>query len=193
MGFEAESDDEADDAPAVPLEIPPPSLPLIEWHVYREQSVAQYKNYRKACRTLNWRKLFPDVAVVPGAPHCLSLWNVNMSGVFTVLLALNVDITLEDTPNCGKLTKFGYFIEIALYSRYAISAPAASSFCERVNSHGKLVMNERSTQMKPAKVEERVMLRMNRHFMEHMRRHYPELTSAHMHLLLAANNALLGS
>ena len=191
MGFEAESDDDQDAESPPSLESPPPSLPLISSYAHREQSIVQYKNYRKACRKLDWRKLFPDVPVKQGGPHCLSLWSVNMSGIFKELIALNVDVTPADTPDCGELTTFGYFIELALHSRYAISAPAASSFCERVNSHGKLVMNERSTQMKPRKVEERVMLRMNRHFMEHMRRHYPELTSAHMHLLLAANNALL--
>ena len=115
-----------------------------------------------------------------------------MSACINQLQALNVDVGPEGGGAFGKLKSFGWFLELALYSRYAISAPAASSFCERVNSHGKLVVTERSTQMKPAKVEERVMLRMNRHFMDHMRRHYPELSSAQMHLLLAANNALVG-
>ena len=129
---------------------PPPSLPLIEESEFRAQSRVQYKNYKKACRSLDWRKLFPNLLhAEANPPHCLALWKADLSGVLN---------TLRDM---SQKNEFGYFLDLALYSRHAISAPAASSFCERVNSHGKLVMTERSTKMKPAKVEERVILRMN--------------------------------
>lgn len=183
MGFEADSDDEVAAGPSLtPSRIvpPPPSLPLIEESEFRAQSRVQYKNYKKACRSLDWRNLFPNLLhAEANPPHCLALWKADLSGVFNTLREMS------------KKNEFGYFLDLALYSKHAISAPAASSFCERVNSHGKLVMTERSTKMKPAKVEERVLLRMNRHFMEHMRRWYPDVTSSHLHLLLAANNALV--
>ena len=109
---------------------------------------------------------------------CLFLWDADLAPVFNALRILNDS------------NQFGYFIEMALYSVHAISTPAASSFCERVNSAGKLVMTQRSMKMKPEKVEERVLLRMNRRFMDHMRKSYPDFTAINMHLLLAANATL---
>ena len=191
MGYECESDEEDTTSTDLPsrITVPPPTLPIVDPVAFRADSERQYKNFKAACRYLNWPSLCPDL-IDPEAtgPVCFQLWKADMAPVYRKLDALNA-VPLRD-EDCGG-PPHGYFLELALYSRYAIHAPAASSFCERVNSHGKLVMNCRSTQMKPAKVEERVMLRMNRHFMEHMRLWHPELTSTHMHLLLVANAALM--
>jgi hypothetical protein len=48
----------------------------------------------------------------------------------------------------------------------------ASSFVERVNSAGKIVLNETNVKFKEDNVEKRVMLRMNRKWMCHMKSNY---------------------
>ena len=53
-------------------------------------------------------------------------------------------------------------IEFAKYSRANVYKLQASSFVERVNSAGKIVLNDTNIKLKPDKVEKRVMLRMNR-------------------------------
>jgi hypothetical protein len=79
---------------------------------------------------------------------------------------------------------------MATQSGASICALPASSFCERINSAGKIVMNSRSIQIKPGKLEERVLLRMNRKWLAHMRKWYQECTSDVMNILLEAHNAL---
>ena len=66
----------------------------------------------------------------------------------------------------------------------------ASSFVERVNSAGKIVLNEANIKMKEDKVEKRVMLRMNRKWMCHMKSTYPEINDNMMSLLRASHEAL---
>jgi hypothetical protein len=74
MGFEADFDDEAAAVPGLPPSqiVPPPlSLPLIEESDFRSQSRVQYKNYKKACRSLNGRKLFPNLLHAEATPPLL--------------------------------------------------------------------------------------------------------------------------
>ena len=66
----------------------------------------------------------------------------------------------------------------------------ASSFVERVNSAGKIVYNERNVSMLPGKVEQWVLLRMNREWMIHMRATYPQLTTSLQKYTRAASEAL---
>ena len=81
-------------------------------------------------------------------------------------------------------------LEIAKHSRANVYKLQASSFVERVNSAGKIVLNESNIKMKEDKVEKRVMLRMNRKWMYHMKSTYPEINDNMMSLLRASHEAL---
>ena len=84
----------------------------------------------------------------------------------------------------------GFFVQLALHSTASMFKMPASSFVERVNSAGKIVYNERNVKMLPGKVEQRVLLRMNRAWMIHMRATYPELTTRLEKYTRAASDAL---
>ena len=86
--------------------------------------------------------------------------------------------------------EFGYFLDLAKHSKHNVYKLQASSFCERVNSAGKIVYDEKNLKMDPDCVEKRVLLRMNRNWLQHMRFHYPELTPAMMKLHRASHDAL---
>ncbi len=81
-------------------------------------------------------------------------------------------------------------IELAKYSRANVCKLQASSFVERVNSAGKIVLNDTNIKLKPDKVEKRVMLRMNRKWMCHMKSTYTDITQDMMSLLRASHEAL---
>ena len=63
----------------------------------------------------------------------------------------------------------------------------ASCFCERINSVGKIILDPRSLRVTKGKVEERVLLRMNRDCIRHMHKHYPECTAEIVQVLLRSN------
>ena len=71
----------------------------------------------------------------------------------------------------------GFCVQLALHSSAAMFKMPASSFVERVNSAGKIVYNERNVKMLSGKVEQCVLLSMNRKWMVHMRTTYPDLTT----------------
>jgi hypothetical protein len=63
-------------------------------------------------------------------------------------------------------------LELAKYvGRANVYKLQASSFVKRVNSAGKIVLNETNIKLKPDKVEKRVMLRMNRKWMCYLHGH----------------------
>jgi len=110
-------------------------------------------------------------AVAPAVP---------VNTVFWPALVWDVDLSpvwkfLHERPDSANL--FGDFPKLATHSKGNVGRLAASSFCERANSAGKIVFGKGNLRMKPAKIEERVMLRMNRKWVSHMRRHYPECNS----------------
>jgi hypothetical protein len=66
----------------------------------------------------------------------------------------------------------------------------AISFCERVNSAGKVVYSDSNLSMASDKVEQRTMLRMNKKWMAHMRKYYTDCTADVMVLLRQSHDAL---
>ena len=79
---------------------------------------------------------------------------------------------------------------MARHSKASVYKLQASSFCERVNSAGKIVFSDSNLSLSSEKVEMRTMLRMNRKWMGHMRQHYPECTADLMLLLRESHEAL---
>ena len=160
----------------------PPKIPLISPEDYSEISKKQYKAYVAACRTvIPWRNLYPDKDLCVGDRGFLwqdKLSKVNLAPVWNLLHV------------CNKDSEFGYMLQLAKYSRANIYKLQASSFVERVNSAGKIVLNETNVKLKPDKVEKRVMLRMNRKWMCHMKSTYTDITSDMMSLLRASHEAL---
>jgi hypothetical protein len=59
-----------------------------------------------------------------------------------------------------------------------------------VNSAGKIVLNDTNIKLQEQKVEQRVMLRMNRKWMAHMKSTYPDINTNMMGLLRASHDAL---
>ena len=104
---------------------------------------------------------------------------VKLAPVWSALEALNDD------------GRFGFFIGLAKHSRANIYKLQASSFVERVNSAGKIVLNDTNIKLKADKVEKRVMLRMNRKWMAHMKEIYDETHGDDMMGLLRASHDAL--
>jgi len=144
-----------------------------------EKSKAQYDAYLDACSDFPWAATFPNAQVgVPGVKWQIGLAEENLT---PVMLALSMQ------SQNGSL---GFFVQLALHSTASMFKMPASSFVERVNSAGKIVYNERNVKMLPGKVEQRVLLRMNRAWMIHMRATYPELTTRLEKYTRAASEAL---
>ncbi len=80
-------------------------------------------------------------------------------------------------------------LELAKHSRANVYKLQASSFVERVNSAGKIVLNDTNIKLKEEKVEKRVMLRMNSKWMCHMKAAY-DVNEHMMTLLRASHDAL---
>ena len=143
------------------------------------KSKQQYNAYLDACANFPWAATFPKAQVgVPGIKWQIGLAEENLT---PVMLALSMQ------SQNGSL---GFFVQLALHSSASMFKMPASSFVERVNSAGKIVYNERNVKMLPGKVEQRVLLRMNRAWMIHMRATYPELTTRLEKYTRAASDAL---
>jgi hypothetical protein len=125
--------------------------------------------------------MYPDPKYkigVEGADWQELLYGVDLLPVWKALDALNHD------------DQFGFFVTMARHSRASVYKLQASSFCERVNSAGKIVFSDSNLSLSTEKVEQRTMLRMNRKWMVHMRKHYQDCTADLMLLLRDSHNAL---
>jgi hypothetical protein len=182
MGFEADSEDDDVECLTTPSQnIGPPELPLLGKDEFITRSVKQYKLYKTACKQLPWKRMFPDPKYqigVPGVNWQELTYEIPLQEVWKKLDALNYD------------GQFGYLVTMARHSKASVYKLQASSFCERVNSAGKIVFNDSNLRMSSEKVEKRTMLRMNRKWMLHMRQHYPECTPHLMLLLRQSHDAL---
>ena len=161
---------------------PPTEIMLIGEADFLHVSEEQYAAYVTACRSdVRWRVMYPDDAYCVGQRGVLwqeKLSHVNLAPVWDVLSAFNKD------------GRFGFFMALAKHSRANVYKLQASSFVERVNSAGKIVLNETNIKIKEDKVEKRVMLRMNRKWMAHMKGTYPDINDNIMGLLRASHDAL---
>jgi hypothetical protein len=159
----------------------PPTIPLISAQDYMVISKQQYEAYVEACRNIvPWRVLYPNEEFCVGEKGILwqdKLSPVNLAPVWNLLQDLNKDC------------RFGYFLELAKHSKANVYKLQASSFVERVNSAGKIVLNDTNIKLNEEKVEKRVMLRMNRKWMCHMKATY-DLNENLMCLLRASHEAL---
>jgi hypothetical protein len=159
----------------------PPSIPLISAEDYLEISKLQYKAYVEACRNVvPWRVLYPDEKLSVGEKGILwqdKLSTVNLAPVWNLIQSHNKDC------------RYGYMLELAKHSKANVYKLQASSFVERVNSAGKIVLNDTNIKLKEDKVEKRVMLRMNRKWMCHMKYTY-DISEEMMILLRASHDAL---
>jgi hypothetical protein len=74
-----------------------------------------------------------------------------------------------------ELKKLGYLPYMATHSRASVGTLLAASFCERINSAGKLIMTKKNTKLKPDEVDMLATLRINRNFMLFMWENYPHI------------------
>jgi hypothetical protein len=210
-----DSDEEMpEQLPAV--EVVPESLlyPITTKEEFLLQSKVQYAAYVEACMPqknvkvdgvlqlnngMPWHVLYPDQkyripnptvkppprgtgTAPPKATFWPALvWDIDPSPVWNIL----------KEGHLNSRAKFGFFPDIATHSKANVGRLAASSFCERVNSAGKIVLSNRNLKMLPAKIEERVMLRMNKKWVAHMRKHYAECNAGRiLELLQRSHDAL---
>jgi hypothetical protein len=85
------------------------------------------------------------------------------------LMDLNIIPLLETLAKSGQ---FGYLPKMAMA---LLGNNLASSFCERINSAGKLVMTDGRTLLSKQHLEMLVALRINKKFMYHMKKKYKKL------------------
>jgi hypothetical protein len=181
LGFEPDSDDEVVVDYAAPVETGPPEVPLLSKQEFLTLSTQQYKRFKNASKQLPWKTLYPDPKYkigVDGADWQELLYGVELQPVWKAMDALNHD------------DQFGAFVTMARHSRASVYKLQASSFCERVNSAGKIVFSDSNLSLSTEKVEQRTMLRMNRKWMVHMRKHYQDCTADLMLLLRESHDAL---
>ena len=182
MGFEPSSDeDEPLLLPGPLVLLAPPEIPLLSRETFLVESVESYRAYKNACKMLPWAVMFPDEKYkigVPGASWQELLYDVNLAPVWKALDELN------------RGNQFRFFPMMARYSKASVYKLQASSFCERVNSAGKVVYSDSNLSMASEKVEQRTMLRMNKKWMSHMRKYYTDCTADVMVLLRQSHDAL---
>jgi hypothetical protein len=182
MGFEPDSDEEQPLVVPAPLVVlAPPEIPLMSREAFLVESVESYRAYKNACKLLNWAQLFPDQKYkigLPGACWQELLYDVNLAPEWKALDELN------------RANQFRFFPMMARYSKASVYKLQASSFCERVNSAGKVVYSDSNLSMASEKVEQRTMLRMNKKWMAHMRKYYTDCTADVMVLLRQSHDAL---
>ena len=181
MGFEPDSDDECVVITASPVrQLGPPEIPLLSRENFIAESIEAYRAYKNACKMLPWATMYsdPKYRIVPGANWQELLYDVDLAPVWKAL----------DELNRGSL--FRFFPIMARYSKASVYKLQASSFCERVNSAGKIVFSDSNLSLASEKVEQRTMLRMNKKWMAHMRKHYPDCTADLMIMLRQSHDAL---
>ena len=83
--------------------------------------------------------------------------------------------------------KFGYLPLMATHSRCAVGALASSSFCERINSQGKIVLDKSNSSLDRDTVNMLTTLRMNREFGKKLERMYAGVEFTHLVQELEAN------
>ena len=81
------------------------------------------------------------------------------------------------TQRPGDTGRQGGFTAVATHSRASIGSLLASSFCERINSGGKITLNEGNARLSQGELDRRTTLRMNKGFMNFMRKNYPRVAS----------------
>lgn len=170
---------------------PSPTLPLMDEQDFLELSGRQYTNYRLHCKKIDWKLVCVDVAGKYDPKYQVGKKNTTWRELLWDVPLDKVWKDIGEVPDAH--SKFGFSPVMATQSAASISSLPASSFCERINSAGKIVMNSRTIQMLPQKLEQRVLLRMNRKWISHMKQWYPECTGDVMCLLLEAHTALQGN
>ena len=117
--------------------------------------------YRKACRLIEWPKIFPEL---------------KLSKEYSAVDLLDVDVCViiqKLLNDDGDGTKYGFLPYMATHSRASVGSLLASSFAERINSAANLILTKGNTLLSPEEIDMCTTLRINRDFMKFMRMHYP--------------------
>ena len=72
-------------------------------------------------------------------------------------------------------SKFGWLPLMATHSRVSIGSLQSSSYCERVNSAGNIIVNKQNTALNSEEIGMLVFLRMNKPLIQYMQENYREL------------------
>jgi hypothetical protein len=126
-----------------------------------------FKRYRKRCGTIDWKTEFqgldlpaPPVVLVP-----TDLLEVNVASLITKIMKEDPDRAL-----------YGYLPYMATHSRASLGTVLASSFAERINSGGSIIVTKGNTLLADEEIDICTTLRMNRGFMTFMRTHYCDIS-----------------
>jgi hypothetical protein len=108
----------------------------------------------------DWLKIYPS----------LNDRGINLS-IIDDFMALDLKPMIDDIKKENKAGKFGYLPLMMGCSVGQLGALNAESFAERVNSAAKLLIDDKNTALADNLIDQLVVLRMNRSFMEFMRSH----------------------
>ena len=89
---------------------------------------------------------------------------------------LDICIIIKQMIQENKKNKFQLLLLIATISRGSIETFLVSSFCERINSAGNLVMTDGNTMLGDEELNMMATLRMNRDFMKFMRNKFGNIS-----------------
>jgi hypothetical protein len=114
-----------------------------------------------------WKRYAPDwLKIYPS----LNDRGINLS-IIDDFMALDLKPMIDDIKKENKAGKFGYLPLMMGCSVGQLGALNAESFAERVNSAAKLLIDDKNTALADNLIDQLVVLRMNRSFMEFMRSH----------------------
>ena len=165
LQFDEDDSDEDEDPLVVADEMEPTR------EVLAQQFVDCFKRYKKACKKIQWRELYPKAWREKGWKNFpLEFWDVDISRALKVLMNLNEE---------SKGRPFGYLPVMATASRGSIGAFLASSFCERINSIANLVLTDGNTLLSEEEINMLTTLKMNRKYLEFMRKNYGHMEEKH--------------
>ena len=126
-----------------------------------------HNNYVLYCSEIDWRALFPDLNLPADGDY--DLLDDLIEADVTVIL----DAMIRADPDRAR---FGYLPYMATGSKASVGAFLASSYAERVNSAGNLILTKGNTLLADDEIDMCVVLRMNRNFMAYMRKHFGHIS-----------------
>jgi hypothetical protein len=140
-------------------------------NIDRNEAIQEFKKVIRAWNSYipDWKKLFPEKQF----SHCEGT-DGNMicdPDPFTELMQVDMGILMRSVEqyNSDNRNVFGFLPLMARLSPCQLGALNAQSFVERMNSCGKLLVDDKRSKMKHSMIDKLVVLRMNRSFMEYCR------------------------
>ena len=149
----------------------------------RTEAVHAFAKWKRMMAGINFRTVFPDLKLTDPVDVVKDLRKAPLGAFYQKL------IKEEDNRRCSKKSKrkFGLLPLMATHSIACVCALASASFCERINSMGKHLVNKQSSCLDPKIIDMLVTLRMNKKFHKFLVNRYAHLSNEEIVVELSSN------